>query len=115
MLPVGFWKGSGLSILLDLIATSLSGGNTTQGVGKLGEDEYSVSQVFISIAPDKLGDMSDIEEKINESIQYIKDSVPATSGGEVYYPGERTMNTREENLELGIPVSEDVWNKIKSL
>jgi 3-dehydro-L-gulonate 2-dehydrogenase len=114
VLPIGFWKGSGLSILLDTIAAMLSGGNTTEGIGKLGEDEYSVSQVFISIAPDKFGNMSEMEDKINESIQYIKDSIPATSGGEVYYPGERTMNTREENLELGIPVSEDVWNKIKS-
>jgi 3-dehydro-L-gulonate 2-dehydrogenase len=115
VLPIGFWKGSGLSILLDTIAAMLSGGNTTEGIGKLGEDEYSVSQVFISIAPDKFGNMSEMEDKINESIQYIKDSIPATSGGEVYYPGERTMNAREENLELGIPVSEDVWNKIKSL
>jgi 3-dehydro-L-gulonate 2-dehydrogenase len=115
VLPIGFWKGSGLSILLDTIAAMLSGGNTTEGIGKLGEDEYSVSQVFISIAPDKFGNMSEMEDKINESIQYIKDSIPATSGGEVYYPGERTMNTREENLELGIPVSKDVWNKIKSL
>jgi len=28
-LPIGFWKGAGLSIVLDLIAAALSGGNTT--------------------------------------------------------------------------------------
>ncbi|MEH7384605.1 3-dehydro-L-gulonate 2-dehydrogenase [Bacillus sp. JJ1521] len=114
VLPVGYWKGSGLSIVLDMIASMLSGGNTTHGVGKLGDDEYALSQVFISIAPDKLGNGSG-EEMINDSIKYIKESVPATSGNEVYYPGERTMNTRKENTELGIPVDEEVWQKIKSM
>lgn len=115
VLPVGYWKGSSLSIVLDLMASVLSGGNTTYDVGKLGEDEYALSQVFISIAPEKIGNRSEMEEKINESIKYIKNSVPTTDDNEVYYPGERTMNTRMENLKSGIPVEEDVWNKIKSL
>lgn len=115
VLPVGFWKGSGLSIVLDLLASMLAGGNTTHGIGKLGEDEYALSQVFIAVSPEKLGDMAQTKEKINESIQYIKESTPASSEGEVYYPGERTMNTREENLKLGIPVDKEVWSKIKSM
>jgi 3-dehydro-L-gulonate 2-dehydrogenase len=115
VLPIGYWKGSGLSIVLDLIASMLSGGNTTYDVGKLGEDEYALSQVFIAIAPEKLGNRSEMEEKINETIQYIKNSDSATNGAEVYYPGERTLNTRMENLKLGIPVEKGVWNKIKSM
>src|SRR5699024_5759748 len=39
VLPIGFWKGSGLSIVLDLIASVLSGGNSTYEIGKL-KDEY---------------------------------------------------------------------------
>ncbi|GAB3063690.1 3-dehydro-L-gulonate 2-dehydrogenase [Virgibacillus ainsalahensis] len=115
VLPTGYWKGSGLSIVLDFVASMLSGGNTTYGVGKLGDDEYALSQVFISIAPDKLGNSSEMDEMINDSIQYIKESVPVTDGDEVYYPGERTMNTRKDNLKLGIPVADEVWEKIKSM
>ena len=31
-LPIGFWKGSGLSVMLDLIAATLSGGRATHEI-----------------------------------------------------------------------------------
>src|SRR5665213_766027 len=34
LLPVGFWKGSGLSLVLDLLATILSGGQSTAEITK---------------------------------------------------------------------------------
>src|SRR5690625_659741 len=115
VLPIGYWKGSGLSILLDLIASMLADGNTTNDIGKLGEDEYAISQVFIAISKEKLGNSLELEKRVNESIQYIKDSELISSEHEVYYPGERTMRTREKNTLLGIPVEKEVWDKIKSL
>ncbi|NOX65484.1 MAG: hypothetical protein GXO85_06715 [Chlorobi bacterium] len=33
-MPIGFWKGSGLSIVLDIVAAILSGGKTTYELGK---------------------------------------------------------------------------------
>lgn len=115
VLPVGYWKGSALSIALDFIASMLANGNTTHEIGKLGEDEYALSQVFIAVAPEKLGDADDIHARINESIADLKDSIPATEASSVYYPGERSLNTRNENLEQGIPVEAEVWNKITSM
>ncbi len=54
VLPIGYWKGSSISILLDMIASSLANGNTVSEVGKLSEDEYSLSQVFIAIDINKI-------------------------------------------------------------
>lgn len=34
VLPIGYWKGSALSIVLDLVATMLSGGRSTSNIGK---------------------------------------------------------------------------------
>ncbi len=48
VLPIGYWKGSALSILLDLVATVLSGGRSTFRVGQLGGDEYELCQVLIA-------------------------------------------------------------------
>ncbi|MBY7144388.1 3-dehydro-L-gulonate 2-dehydrogenase [Virgibacillus sp. NKC19-3] len=115
VLPVGYWKGSGLSIVLDIIASMLSDGNTTHDVGKLGEDEFALSQVFIAIDPTKLGNSQEWEKRMNETIQDIKNSIPVSDDSEVYYPGERTKITRKENTTLGIPVESDVWKKIKSM
>ena len=52
-IPVGYWKGAGLSLLLDLLATILSGGLSTHELSKK-EVEYSLSQVFIAIDISKL-------------------------------------------------------------
>src|SRR5690625_575988 len=115
VLPIGFWKGSGLSIVLDLLASMLANGNTTNDLSEFGEDEYAVSQVFIAISPNRLGNMDEIEESINESIKYIKKSQTENESDEIYFPGEQSAKTRRENLKNGIPVNAEIWEKIKSL
>ena len=35
--------------------------------------------------------------------------------GKVFYPGEIEWSTRKDNLEHGIPVVDEVWNKVRSL
>ena len=115
VLPIGFWKGSGLSIVLDLIASVLAGGNSTHDVGKLGEDEYALSQVLIAIDPYKLNNKEQVEKTLNDTINDIKASEPVSEGGKIYYPGELEVITRNENIKNGIPVQEEVWNIIKSM
>jgi 3-dehydro-L-gulonate 2-dehydrogenase len=111
VLPVGFWKGSGLSIMLDMLAAILSQGNSTYEIGKL-PAEISLSQVFIVFNTKKLGDSSYTEKLIEDTISYIKSSSPAEDGGKIYYPNERSVATRNENLEKGIPVDESYWNEV---
>jgi len=48
-LPIGFWKGSGLSIVLDMVAAVLSGGRATHDVPADPEQETGLSQIFIAI------------------------------------------------------------------
>jgi 3-dehydro-L-gulonate 2-dehydrogenase len=65
VLPIGYWKGSSLSIAFDLIAAVLSGGNTVSEIGKLGGDEFAVSQVVLAIDPYRFGGKEEAEEIIN--------------------------------------------------
>lgn len=110
-LPIGFWKGTGLSLLLDLLATILSGGLSTHEVSKR-EVEYSLSQVFIAIDISKLGDHSLIATVIENVINDYHQSVPENEKKKIIYPGERVLETRKKNLENGIPVMEQVWEEI---
>ncbi|CCV63954.1 2,3-diketo-L-gulonate reductase [Alteracholeplasma palmae J233] len=114
VLPTGYWKGSGLSIVLDLVAAVLSNGRSVTDVGKL-EDEYGISQVFIAIEPNLNNTKEQIDKIIDNVIKDIKASTPTTKDGKIFYPGEIELKTRKENLELGIPVLEEVWKKIESL
>ena len=114
-LPVGFWKGSALSTVLDLGAALLSGGSTTLEVGRR-EAEYGLSQVFIAIDCARLPEGSDSPGRAIEETIAALHAAPTVLGAEgVFYPGERTLRTRMENLEKGVPVDEAVWETVLRL
>ena len=107
-LPIGYWKGSGLSLLLDILISTLSDGNTVGDITKSGK-EIAISQVFMCIYKEDLK-----ESIINDILSFTKSSTPVKND-RVQYPGEGTLLTRKENLEKGIPVVENIWRKIKEM
>jgi 3-dehydro-L-gulonate 2-dehydrogenase len=113
-LPAGYWKGAGLSLLLDLLASTLSGGLSTHEVSRKNA-EYAVSQVFIAIDPGKLHNHSVMAETINNIIADYHLSIAAGKGGKILYPGERVLQTRENNLKNGIPVLKEIWEQVLKL
>lgn len=109
-LPIGLWKGAGLSLLLDMLATIMSGGKATFQVGESGE-ESGLSQVFICLDAEKLGitEWSDI--KLDQIVGDLKSSL-TFADKEIRYPGENNMKTRAENMLNGVPVDEQIWKSI---
>lgn len=114
-LPFGFWKGSGLSLMLDLLASGLSEGLSTTQIGAQKEDEYGLSQLFIAINPFSTGSKAHFEQVIKETLAAIHAAEPAAEGEQAFYPGERTLLTRKENTTLGIPVDEAYWAEIQAM
>jgi 3-dehydro-L-gulonate 2-dehydrogenase len=112
--PVGYWKGAGLSILLDILATILSGGRSTHQIGDCNK-ETGISQVFMAINLKNLHNFPAIQNSINSIIEDIKRSEPVGGESEVRYPGENVVKTRSENLKNGIPVGRSLWEKILTL
>ncbi|HHV38414.1 MAG TPA: 3-dehydro-L-gulonate 2-dehydrogenase [Tepidimicrobium sp.] len=115
VLPIGFWKGSGISIALDIIATVLSSGYSTADIGKKCDDEYALSQVFIAIDPSKFNAPEMTDSMVDNTLKYIKNSQPVEEEREILYPGERVIATRKENMEKGIPVEDSIWERIESM
>lgn len=109
-LPMGLWKGAGLSLILDMLASLLSGGNSTNQVDQNG-DEFGLSQVFLCFDPKKLELMDWMEWKADAIISDLKNS-SVFEGKSVRYPGESTLQIRTKNLKEGVPVSEKLWAKI---
>jgi len=110
-LPIGFWKGSGLSLVLDLLATALSQGRSTGDVTN-GGSESGVSQVFICIKADA-GIQTD--ELIKNILDYTKSSRTEGEGKEILYPGENTLRTRRKSLAEGVWVDEKIWETVTQL
>ncbi|PKU25635.1 3-dehydro-L-gulonate 2-dehydrogenase [Telmatospirillum siberiense] len=115
VLPIGFWKGSALSIVFDLVATVLSGGLSTFRVGQLGGDEYKLSQVMIAIDAKSIAGEEFLAGAVNEVLDDLKASQPADEKQAVRFPGEKGPRLRKQNQEQGIPVDDGVWAKITSL
>jgi 3-dehydro-L-gulonate 2-dehydrogenase len=109
-LPIGLWKGAGLSLLLDMLATILSGGKATFQVGESGE-ESGLSQVFICLDAAKIGIKEWSEEKLDAIIADLQSS-STFAGNEIRYPGGKIPEIRKENMDLGIPVNENIWKSI---
>ncbi|NJK95103.1 MAG: 3-dehydro-L-gulonate 2-dehydrogenase [Bacteroidales bacterium] len=112
--PIGYWKGAGFSLLLDILATVLSGGLATHEISKR-QTEYSISQVFMAIRIGSLSNFPMIENTIQGILSDYKLSVPEEPGTQIRYPGESIVETRNRNIRDGIPVNKDVWETILKL
>lgn len=111
LLPIGFWKGSGLSMVLDLLVSALSEGRSVKHMTEE-KTEAGVSQLFIAIKP---GNTDQVDHIVNEIIAFTKSSPPAKVDEPVLYPGENTLNTRAKSLEDGVLVDEKIWEEVMGL
>lgn len=112
VMPVGYWKGAGLSLLLDILSAILSGGLSTREITQR-KIEHAISQVFIAIDLQQLKNYPGINNCINTIISDYKQSIP-NGDEEILYPGERVLKNRKANLKNGIPVMKTVWDEIES-
>jgi 3-dehydro-L-gulonate 2-dehydrogenase len=113
-LPIGYWKGSGLALLLDFVATLLSGGKPTLQIAADTERETGLSQVFIALDPSSLDPIGPPKDLLDQMIDHFQ-SGPSDIGESVRYPGERVLKARAENLLKGIPVELPVWREVVKL
>ena len=107
-LPIGYWKGSGLALMLDMIASMLSGGKATHEIPSDSERETNLSQMFVAIDPDVIGAREEVVERI------VADLHGATSIGNsrVRYPGEQVLTIRRESMERGVLVNAAIWQEV---
>jgi len=114
-LSIGYWKGSGLSLVLDLLAAMLSGGHAAHQIPRKSTRESGVSQVFLAIDPSSFAARPDLDRIAAGILQSLRDATPVDPTRPIRYPGEQTLNLREENLNLGVPVDPAVWANLHTL
>jgi 3-dehydro-L-gulonate 2-dehydrogenase len=112
LLPIGFWKGSGLAILLDMVAAVLAAGRATHDFSVVPEEESGQSQLFVAIDPGALaGDPDAIADGVVDALH----DGAAGAGESAQYPGERTLERRRRSLAEGVPVDDGVWAEVRAL
>jgi 3-dehydro-L-gulonate 2-dehydrogenase len=104
-LPIGFWKGSGLSIVLDMLAALLASGRATHEIPADPGHETGLSQVFIAIDVASMNDSDGAARIMGGILEHL----------EAVYPGQRTLERRRVNLTDGIPVEPSDWRWLTSI
>ena len=112
MMPMALWKGSALSIMIDLMTSMLSLGRTSLKIGDPSEGEAGLSQMFICMNPAAVVDMDKAEEQMETTIKFLNELEPMEGMSRVRAPGQGLEKTRARNREHGIPVTEATWEKI---
>ena len=113
-LPIGYWKGSGLALVLDTMASIISGGQSTHEIGKQGS-EYAVSQVYIAMNATGMMGREVLNETVSAIIDDLHTTTPLDENESVRYPGEGMLRTRQESLEKGVLVDEGQWQALLEL
>ena len=109
LLPFGGYKGSGIAMMVELLAGALVGDNFIYETAEKDTDDGgppSGGEFILAISPDKLSN-SDWNSHSNKFFEKMK------SMGEVRLPGERRHKNRLDTGPRNI--NEELVNKIKSL
>ena len=116
ILPTGYWKGSGMALVLDMAAAMLSGGRSGDQMDDEGRGSCTgCNQIFIAFDPYLFSSEKEVEEMLTRRIDRVHHAKPQREGDTVSYPGERTAATRAEHLANGVEVDESVWNEVCAL
>jgi len=114
LLPIGGPKGSGLSLVVDILSGLLSGGS----IGREVRSMYDMSgpsrtcHTMMAINIESFVPTQHFKDRIDKMIKNIKSSPCALGVSEVFLPGEMELKTEEKRLKEGIPFDEKTWTKL---
>ncbi len=116
ILPMGYWKGSGMAIVLDLAAAILSDGKSGADMDEEGKGSCTgCSQIFIAMDPGIAESKEEMEAIVNRRIEAADSAHPIKEGSRVRVPGEGTLARRKRSMTEGVTVDETIWAQVQSL
>jgi hydroxycarboxylate dehydrogenase B len=108
LLTVGAHKGSGLSIIVDLLAGAIS-------TGKSSDPEDTVlrnNMLSIYIAPDVYDTNGEVAREAARFVGWVQASPPAIPGQPVLLPGDVERKTRAQRTAEGIAIDDKTWSDL---
>ncbi|MBZ5487335.1 3-dehydro-L-gulonate 2-dehydrogenase [Halomonas aquamarina] len=114
LLPAGYWKGSGLAILLDALAALLAQGRASHEIDKVQQGSGGGScQIFMVFDPRQLGGQAACDAIVEGIQSHLKEAKPADRHRTVRWPGESTFHDRRSPQPINI--DDDQWQAILEL
>lgn len=105
---LGLHKGSGLSIMVDLLAGTLSGGGCTAPEVKVLQN----TMTSIYIDPARLPDPDFLVRESARFLDWVKSAPARDADNEVLLPGEPEQRRRAQRLRDGIEIDATTWREL---
>ncbi|HRI05668.1 MAG TPA: Ldh family oxidoreductase [Candidatus Dojkabacteria bacterium] len=103
-------KGSGLALLVQVLAGSLVGAESFNSSSDNG------GNLVIAIDPNILSQSDDFKKDVTNIVKRIKSSKPVNTENEVMYPGERGNQATKNVIDSGyIEVEDNLLNELKKV
>jgi LDH2 family malate/lactate/ureidoglycolate dehydrogenase len=116
LVPIGGVKGSGLSLVVDLLTGILTGTSMTGEVKNITDmsGPSKTSHVFIAINISSFIDVETYKNNVDSVINSIK-ALPPKGDNQIFMAGEIEQNLTEKRIKEGIPVEIEVIETLNKL
>ncbi len=114
LLPIGEYKGYGLSFVTDVLAGVLSGAKFGLSVFQ-DEADYDVGHVLLALNPEAFMPRQRFRERLGALVQEVKAARPIDPSRPVMLPGELEQRRAEARARGGVPVAHETVEGLHAL
>lgn len=107
LMPIGGYKGYGLSLIVGLLAGTLNGAAMGSEVIDFNKDDTSTTntgQAILAIDLSAFGDVREFKARVDRLVREMRASERMPDVERIWLPGEQSHHKRESNEREGIPI-----------
>jgi LDH2 family malate/lactate/ureidoglycolate dehydrogenase len=115
--PFGAYKGSHLSLLIDLLCGALAGSAFNMDTKELMSDwehPQNVGFLFGALNVEAFTDLKLFKDLVTNQVKRLKASRKAVGFDEILMPGEKEYRNRQDCLKNGVPLNPGVLQKVEA-
>lgn len=108
LMPIGGYKGYGLSLIVGLLAGTLNGAAMGKAVIDFNKDDTSVTntgQAIAVIDPSAFGDIGEFKARVDTLVRELRASDRMPGVDRIWLPGEQSEAKRQDYTAHGIPIA----------
>lgn len=114
LLPIGEYKGYGLSLVSDVLAGVMTG--ALFGLSVFQDDQqYDVGHLMLALNPDVFMPRAEFDRRLAQLVQEVKSAPPIDSDRPVMLPGEIERDRMEQRCREGVPVAVETVEGLREL
>ena len=114
IMPLGGYKGTGLSVMVEILCAILGGGAMSTEVGglRVKDRPMGVSHSFLAIDPAKFVGADEFGTRMDKLTNYLHSATPGAGFDEVLIAGEPESRFEKQRKESGIPLGPGEWQRL---